>query len=238
MHTPHHHSRCSTLFCCVRIPLPWARVTISTRRKGLWVICNGLYRVSQYCYRSPIYYVSFGSLIMKGMWVDKSGWTHLQSIRGNITQGIDVSSADGADCTGHRSGVVAAFWPWIDGFLHGVSVSNANGNLVVKNSYIEVVIDETTRRCENERIVFSAPRSLTREDLLRGVFGRRQVTPLCKMWYATRPDLNDHDFRLETSCKHHTRIESLGSLKLTIQSDEKHLVRAHYRHGKTGASSI
>jgi hypothetical protein len=53
---------------------------------------------------------------MKGMRVDirvnkNEGLleTRLQRIRGNITQGFNVSSTDGTDCTGHRSRVVAAF---------------------------------------------------------------------------------------------------------------------------------
>lgn len=55
-------------------------------------------------------------------------------------------------------------------------------------TYIEVVAQNTPWSLE--RSILSAPVAFSPVvvDLLRGVLGKRQVTPVWRMWYATRPD--------------------------------------------------
>lgn len=61
------------------------------------------------------------------------------------------------------------------------------------------------------------------EYILRGVRGRRQVIPLCRIWYATRPVL----------ARRWLAEIAYNFNGPTIQFDEKHQVRNHRYHGRT-----
>lgn len=63
---------------------------------------------------------------------------------------------------------------------------------------------------------------------LRGVLGRRQVMPLCIMWYATKPVLGE--IVNQTICL------TLGEV-LTIQSGATPQDHAHHLHGRTASNA-